>query len=208
MSESPIKIGVLAIQGDFAAHSRVLERLGVEAIEVRRANQLSGLDGLIIPGGESTTMLKFLTNENLLEPIRNFAQKGRPVFGTCAGAILLAREAINPPQASLGLLDLTIERNAYGRQLDSHISQAETKLEGGAMEAVFIRAPRITSFGLEVEVLATVGDEPVFVRQGNIYAATFHPELTNDERAHRLFIKQVMNCKSLSSGLEATNRLP
>lgn len=197
MSKSSVKIGVLAIQGDFAAHSRMLERLGVEAIEVRRANQLEGVDGLIIPG-ESTTMLKFLTNENLLEPIRHFAQGGRPIFGTCAGAILLSREAVNPPQASLGLLDLTIERNAYGRQLDSHICQAQTTLEGGAMEAVFIRAPRIKSFGTEVEVLATVGDEAVFVRQGNIYAATFHPELTSDERAHRLFVNQVIACKSLS----------
>lgn len=199
MSKSSIKIGVLAIQGDFAAHLRVLRVLGVEAIEVRRANQMESIDGLIIPGGESTTMLKFLTNESLFEPIRHFAREGKPVFGTCAGAILLAREVLHPPQPSLGLLDMTIERNAYGRQLESHISQAETQLEGGAMEAVFIRAPRIKTFGAEVEVLATVGDEAVFVRQGNIYAATFHPELTQDVRAHRLFIHQAMAYKSLLS---------
>jgi pyridoxal 5'-phosphate synthase pdxT subunit len=203
MSKSPIKIGVLAIQGDFAAHSRMLRRLAVEAVEVRLANQLERVDGLIIPGGESTTMLKFLTGENLLEPIRQFALEGKPIFGTCAGAILVAREVLNPPQTSLGLLDLTIERNAYGRQVDSHISPVETKFGGGAMEAVFIRAPRIKAFGTEVEVLATLGDEAVFVRQGNIFAATFHPELTEDLRAHRLFINQVIDCKSQVSHLEA-----
>ncbi len=208
MSIASVQIGILAIQGDFAAHSRMLKRLGVEAIEVRYGNQLESVDGLIIPGGESTTMLKFLTFENLFEPIRQFAREGKPVFGTCAGAILIAREVLNPPQPSLALLDLTIERNAYGRQFDSHISQAETKLEGGAMEAIFIRAPRIKSFGAEVEVLATVEAEPVFVRQGNIFAATFHPELTNDERAHRLFINQVEACKSPSSILEAKKIQP
>lgn len=203
MSKSLIKIGVLAIQGDFAAHSRMLKRLGVEALEVRCADQLEHLDGLIIPGGESTTMLKFLTGENLLEPIRQFARAGKPVFGTCAGAILVAREVLNPPQASLNLLDLTIERNGYGRQLDSHISQAETKLEGGAMEAVFIRAPRIKAYGAEVEVLATLAGEAVFVREGNIYAATFHPELTDDERVHRLFVNHALACQSTLTHLES-----
>ena len=191
MSESSIKIGVLAIQGDFAAHARMLRRIGVEAVEVRRADELAGMDGLILPGGESTTMLKFLEGENLFSALREFADTGKPVFGTCAGAILLAREVLNPPQASLGLLDIAVERNAYGRQVDSHISQAETKFDGGAMEAVFIRAPKIKSVGEEVEVLATLDQEPVFVRQKNIFAATFHPELSNDERAHRLFLEQI-----------------
>jgi pyridoxal 5'-phosphate synthase pdxT subunit len=190
MSKASIKIGVLAIQGDFAAHLRMLKQIGVEAIEVRRADELEEVDGLIIPGGESTTMLKFLSGENLFAALRQFAGQGKPVFGTCAGAILLAREVINPPQPSMGLLDITIERNAYGRQVDSHISQARTTFDGGAMEAVFIRAPRIKAIGDGVEVLATLDKEPVFVRQKNIFAATFHPELSVDERAHRLFIEQ------------------
>lgn len=191
MSESPIKIGVLAIQGDFAAHARMLRRIGVQAIEVRRADELEDVDGLIMPGGESTTMLKFLNAENLFSALQEFATKDKPIFGTCAGAILLAREVLNPPQSSLNLIDITIERNAYGRQVDSHISQVETTFDEGAMEAVFIRAPRIKSCGKEVEVLAALGQEPVFVRQKNIFAATFHPELSDDERAHRLFVAQV-----------------
>lgn len=190
MSKSSVKIGVLAIQGDFAAHLRMLKRIGVEAVEVRRADELEDVDGLIIPGGESTTMLKFLNRENLFAALRRFAEQGKPVFGTCAGAILLAREVLNPPQTSMGLLDITIERNAYGRQVDSHISQAQTTLDGGAMEAVFIRAPKIKSIGEGVEVLAALDKEPIFVRQKNIFAATFHPELSDDERAHRLFIEQ------------------
>jgi pyridoxal 5'-phosphate synthase pdxT subunit len=200
MRKSSIRIGVLAIQGDFAAHLRMLKRIGVEAFEVRRAEELEGLDGLIIPGGESTTMLKFLSSENLLAALKHFAEQGKPLFGTCAGAILLAREVLNPPQTSMGLLDITIERNAYGRQVDSHISQAETTFDGGEMEAVFIRAPRIKSIGKEVEVLATLDKEPVFVRQNNIFAATFHPELSNDERAHRLFITEVSSFSSLQTG--------
>lgn len=196
MKEEPIRIGVLAIQGDFAAHLRRLKDIGVDAIEVRRADELETVDGLIIPGGESTTMLKFLEGENLLAALRHFAESEKPIFGTCAGAILLAREVLNPPQTSMGLLDISIERNAYGRQVDSHISQVETNMDGGAMEAVFIRAPKIKSLGEAVEVLATHGGEPVFVRQKNIFAATFHPELSNDERVHRLFVEQVRRSKS------------
>ncbi len=188
MEKSPIIIGVLAIQGDFAAHRRMLERLGASAIEVRHAEELPSLQGLILPGGESTTMLKFLTEERLLEPILRFAESAKPIFGTCAGAILLAREVMNPPQTSLHLIDLTIERNAYGRQVDSFIGEVETTIAGGAMEAVFIRAPRITAVGEGVTVLATSNGEPVFVQDRNIFAATFHPELTNDERAHRLVL--------------------
>lgn len=183
-----MKIGVLAVQGDFAAHVRMLRRLGVDAIEVRRADEIERINGLIVPGGESTTMLKFLTEENLGPAIKHFAESDRPVFGTCAGAILLAREAINPDQPSLDLIDISVERNAYGRQVDSFIDYAETKLEGGRMEAVFIRAPRIRRVGSGVEVLAALDGEPVLVRERNVLAATFHPEMTGDDRAHRLFL--------------------
>jgi len=170
-----MKIGVLAIQGDFAAHARALAKIGVLAVEIRRADELMNLDGLIIPGGESTTMLKFVQ------------ERGKPIFGTCAGAILLARDVQNPPQASLGLIDIAVARNAYGRQVDSFISDVDSSMEGGPLEAVFIRAPRILRVGPEVEIIARHGDEPVMVREKNILAATFHPELTADERVHRLF---------------------
>ncbi|MEW6207681.1 MAG: pyridoxal 5'-phosphate synthase glutaminase subunit PdxT [Acidobacteriota bacterium] len=183
-----MRIGTLAVQGDFAAHTRMLRRLGVEAIEVRRADEMESIDGLIVPGGESTTMLKFLVEENLAPAIREFARLGRPIFGTCAGAILLAREATGPAQASLDLIDITIERNAFGRQVDSFIGYVETTLEGGPLEAVFIRAPRIRRVGPNVEVLATLDGEPVMVRERNILAATFHPEMTADARAHNLFL--------------------
>lgn len=180
---------MLALQGDFAAHARVLGRIGVEASEIRRAGDLDGADGLIIPGGESTTMLKFIEEENLGGPIKSFAARGKPIFGTCAGAILLAREVYNPAQASLGMLDVAVERNAYGRQIDSFITEAASPIAGGPLEAVFIRAPRITRVGPAVEVLASLNSEPVLVQEGNILAATFHPELSNDSRAHRLFVE-------------------
>jgi len=186
-----MKTGVLAIQGDFAAHARALARLGVTPVEVRKSADVEGLDGLILPGGESTTMLKILSEENLIEPIQALAKGGRTLFGTCAGAILLAREVSNPAQPSLRLIDIGIERNAYGRQLDSFIGEADTALEGGPLEAVFIRAPRIKWAGAEVDVLASVGGEPVFVREKNILVATFHPELTDDTRAHGFFLDQI-----------------
>ena len=184
-------IGVLAIQGDFAAHARALRRIGVDAIEVRRSNDLDATDGLIIPGGESTTMLKFIEEENLGASITDFARQGKPIFGTCAGAILLAREVYNPAQASLGLIDIGIERNGYGRQLESFIAEVETAIDGGPIEAVFIRAPRIRGAGPNVEVVASLNDEPVLVREGIILAATFHPELTEDTRVHSLFVEMV-----------------
>jgi 5'-phosphate synthase pdxT subunit len=184
-------IGVLAIQGDFAAHVRALRRIGVDAIEVRRADDLEAAEGLIIPGGESTTMLKFIEEENLAASITDFARQGRPIFGTCAGAILLAREVYNPAQASLGLIDIGVERNGYGRQVDSFIAEVETVIEGGALEAVFIRAPKIKRTGPEVEVLASLNGEPVLVRERNILAATFHPELTEDDRMHRLLVEMI-----------------
>ena len=185
-------IGVLAIQGDFAAHARMLRRIGVDAIDVRRSNDLDATDGLIIPGGESTTMLKFIKEEDLAESITDFARQGKPIFGTCAGAILLAREVYNPAQASLGLIDIGVERNGYGRQVDSFTAGVETAIQGGPLEAVFIRAPKITRVGRDVEVLASLNGEPVLVREGNILAATFHPELTEDTRAHLLFVEIVL----------------
>ena len=181
-------IGVLAVQGDFAAHAAMLECVGATAREVRGTADIEGIDGLIMPGGESTTMLKFLIDEGLADAIREFAGSGRPVFGTCAGAILLAREVVGPAQPSLDLIDIVIERNAYGRQVDSFIAEAETTLDGGPMEAIFIRAPVIRRVGQAVDVLARLDSEAVLVRKSNILVATFHPELSDDERVHRLFV--------------------
>jgi len=197
MSDSTI--GVLAIQGDFAAHARALERVGVRAAEVRRAVDLENIDGLIIPGGESTTMLKLIAEADLGRSITAFAREGKPVLGTCAGTILLAREVHNPRQDSLGLIDIDVERNAYGRQVDSFIAKAETTLEGGPLEAVFIRAPKIRRVGTSIDVLARIDSEPVFVRQGNVLAATFHPELAEDQRVHRLFAEMVARSKGRAS---------
>ncbi|HZM90680.1 MAG TPA: pyridoxal 5'-phosphate synthase glutaminase subunit PdxT [Blastocatellia bacterium] len=185
-------IGVLAIQGDFAAHIRMLRHVGVDAVEIRRSSDLVSLDGLILPGGESTTMLKFIEGEGLNEPITDFARPGKPIFGTCAGAILLARDVYNPSQPSLGLIDIGVERNGYGRQVDSFVADIEPALEGGLLEAVFIRAPKIKRAGPDVEVLGSLNGEPVLVRERNILAATFHPELTEDTRVHRMFADMVI----------------
>jgi 5'-phosphate synthase pdxT subunit len=184
------RIGVLAIQGDYAAHAAALTKVGAEPCEVRKPAQLEGLDGLILPGGESTTMLKFLEKHGFFEALEKFSKK-KPVFGTCAGAILLAREVRNPAQRSLGILDAVVERNAYGRQIDSTIITAETELPGGPLEMVFIRAPRIISSGPEVQILGSREGLPVLVRQGAVLAATFHPELSQDRRVHRLFVQIV-----------------
>ncbi|MFY9556895.1 MAG: pyridoxal 5'-phosphate synthase glutaminase subunit PdxT [Blastocatellia bacterium] len=191
-----MRIGVLAIQGDFAAHCFALRRIGADAIEVRAVPDLDGIDGLIIPGGESTTMLKLIEEEGFDQSIARLAGAGKPILGTCAGTILLAREVYNPTQPSLGLIDITVERNAYGRQVDSFIANAETTLDGGTLEGVFIRAPRIKRVGPHVEVLASLKDEPVLVRDNNILVATFHPELTEDRRVHRLLLgmAQDVNC--------------
>ena len=182
------RIGVLALQGDFEAHRHALERAGAGAVEVRTAADLESIDGLVIPGGESTTMLKLMNLENLFEPVRDFGN-AKPIFGTCAGAILLASEVLNPPQDSLALMDLTVERNAYGRQIDSRIAKIE--LEGEPAEAVFIRAPVIRRIGPQSTVLATYLDDPVLVEQGKHMVATFHPELTEDARIHERFIEKV-----------------
>ena len=184
------RIGVLAIQGDYAAHAEALTESGAEPVEVRKPDELADLDGLILPGGESTTMLRFLQKRHFFETLEEFCGS-KPVFGTCAGAILLAREVRNPAQKSLGILDAVVERNAYGRQIDSAILTAETKLPGGPLEMVFIRAPRIVETGAGVEVLALRQGYAVLVRQGRVLAATFHPELSSDRRVHRLFVEMV-----------------
>ena len=192
---TPLRIGVLAIQGDYAAHAEALTDAGATPLEIRKPEELSGIDGLILPGGESTTMLKFLEKSHFFNALKRFCAE-RPVFGTCAGAILLAREVHNPAQRSLGVLDVVVERNAYGRQIDSAILTAETMLPGGPLEMVFIRAPRIVSTGHGVEVLARRDGFPTLVRQGSMMAATFHPELSSDRRVHRAFVETV------SSGLQ------
>ena len=181
-------IGVLALQGDFEAHGKALRKAGAQAVEVRTAADLQQLDGLVIPGGESTTMLKLLRVESLFEPLREFG-KSKPIFGTCAGAILLASEVTHPHQESLGLMDLTVERNGYGRQVDSRV--AEIDVDGSKTEAVFIRAPIIRRIGSESHVLATYLDSPVLVEQGRHMVATFHPELTRDASIHRRFVEKV-----------------
>jgi len=183
-------IGVLAIQGDYAAHARALIDSGAEPVMVRTPEELSGLDGLIIPGGESTTMLRFLERNGFLSELKKFVET-KPSFGTCAGCILLAKEVVHPAQASLGVLDATVERNAYGRQIDSAILTQETSLPGGPLEMVYIRAPRIAKVGANVEVLADREGFPVLVREGKLMAATFHPELSADRRVHRLFVDLV-----------------
>lgn len=185
-------IGVLAIQGDYQAHKDRLEQLGVSVTLVRKPEQLDAIDAIVIPGGESSTFLNFLVERGFLEKLRNFVS-AKPTFGTCAGAILLAKDVENPPQQSLGALDIRIRRNAYGRQIDSSIKAAATKLSGGPLEMVFIRAPKIVETGKGIEVLASESGDPVLVRQGKIMAATFHPELSPDTRVHEEFLKMVGN---------------
>ena len=184
------RVGVLALQGDFEAHEKALARAGAEAVEVRTAEELENVQGLVIPGGESTTMLKLLDATGLKEPLRQFAET-KPIFGTCAGAILMARQVTNPAQESLGLMDIEVQRNAYGRQLDSRIVNLNPEMEGGELEAVFIRAPIIRHVGPEAKVLARYKGDPVLVEQGRHLVATFHPELSQDDRIHRLFLDKV-----------------
>ena len=179
---------MLALQGDFEAHRKALAEIGVESFEAKRPSDLDRAAGLIIPGGESTTLWKFFEMEPWEEAIAAFAASGRPILGTCAGAIVLAREVTNPRQKGMGLIDIGIERNAYGRQVDSFIGEVDAPALGPAtpMPAVFIRAPRIRRVAAFVEVLGTHAGEPVLVRQNAVVAATFHPELTPDRRLHRL----------------------
>jgi len=190
------KVGVLALQGDFEAHSQALARAGAEPVLARTASDLEGLDGLVIPGGESTTMLKLLKAEDMVEPLMEFGRK-RPIFGTCAGAILLASEVTHPFQPGLGLMDISVERNGYGRQVDSRIAHIAPepdfaqRTRAGDLEAVFIRAPIIRHVGPQARVLATYQGDPVLVEEGRHLVATFHPELGNDSRIHELFLSKL-----------------
>jgi len=191
---SLMKIGVLALQGDFDAHRKRLEELGAEVVLVRKPEQLDEVEALVIPGGESSTFLKLL-GEKGLEKLKQFV-RAKPTFGTCAGAILLANQVENPHQPGLGALDITIRRNAYGRQIDSSIRQGEMTPGGDPLEMVFIRAPKIERVGKDVEVLARESNDPVLVRQGNTMAATFHPELSEDKRVHAAFLELVRSRSS------------
>jgi 5'-phosphate synthase pdxT subunit len=187
------KVGVLALQGDFEAHQKALERAGAEAVQVRTPSELEQVQALVIPGGESSTMLKLLNETGMMKPLQTFADS-KPVFGTCAGAILVAKKVSNPVQEALGVMDIWVERNAYGRQLDSRIVNLESEgLEGGELEAVFIRAPIIRKVGNDVRVLARYNGDPVLVEQGRHVVATFHPELTDDPRVHELFLRKIEN---------------
>ena len=186
-----MKIGVLAVQGDFDAHRKRLEELGAEVVLVRKPEQLDEIEGLVIPGGESGAFIRIL-GEKGVEKLKEFVRL-KPTFGTCAGAILLAKEISNPEQLGLGALDIAIRRNAYGRQVDSSIRTGKTTLPGGPMEMVFIRAPKIERVGPGVEVVATEGKDPVVVRQGKAMAATFHPELSDDTRVHQAFLDLIGN---------------
>jgi pyridoxal 5'-phosphate synthase pdxT subunit len=186
-------IGVLALQGDFALHVAALRRCGVEVTEIRKPEQLSGVDALVIPGGESTTLLKLMDEWQFVPALQDFHAAGKPMFGTCAGLILLARGVANPPQFSLGLIDVDVERNAYGRQRESFEARGTAELNGHptGIDMMFIRAPRIRRVGPDVQVLARHGDDPVMARQDTILVATFHPEATGDDAVHRYFCEMV-----------------
>ena len=180
------RVGILAVQGDVEAHVKVLARLGAEGVRILRPEQLRAVEAVILPGGESTTIAKGLDRLQLWDPLCDFAGSGRPVLGTCAGAILLAKRVVNHPVRTLGLLDMTASRNAYGTQIDSFAAEVDQGALAGfkGLPCVFIRAPRLSDLGSEVEVLARVDGSPVLVRQGNVLACAFHPELTDDLRVH------------------------
>ena len=195
-----MKIGILAVQGDFEAHAAMLAGMGVETREVRTTADLDGCDGLILPGGESTTQLQFLQEEGLADAIAKFADAGGAIFGTCAGAILLATEVQNPRQDSLKLLDMTVLRNGYGRQIASDVVSGPTKLKNEPLEMVFIRGPIIERTGPRVEVLAEYAGKPALVQRDQILAATFHPELTDDTTVHQHFLGLVAAATSQPAG--------
>lgn len=190
------RVGVLSLQGDFEAHGRALEKAGAQPVYVRTATQLKEVDGLIMPGGESTTMLKLLKMEDMMEPLAEFA-RSKPILATCAGVIILAKEVSHPEQESLGVLDLAVQRNGYGRQIDSRIVELDPTPEfqqrtgAGKLEAVFIRAPVIERVGSSAKVLVSYLKHPVLIEQGQHLAATFHPELTGDFRIHSLFLQKL-----------------
>jgi pyridoxal 5'-phosphate synthase pdxT subunit len=187
-AQAIMKIGILAVQGDFAAHAATLHSLGADTAEVRTVDDLASCDGLILPGGESTTQLQFLQEEGLYDAIREYANNGNAIFGTCAGAILLASHVKNPAQDSLALLDMTVLRNGYGRQLASDVFFGPCTLKEDPLEMVFIRGPIIESVGPGVSVLAQQSGHPTLVQKDNLLAATFHPELTDDPTVHQHFL--------------------
>ena len=194
-----MKIGILAVQGDFAAHAAMLAGMGIETVEVRTREDLADCDGLILPGGESTTQLQFLQEEGLYDAIKKFAAEDKAIFGTCAGAILLATEVKNPQQESLGLLDMTVLRNGYGRQVHSDVVSGLSKLKPEPMEMVFIRGPIFERVGPDVEVLAEYAGKPALVQKERILAAAFHPELTNDTTVHQRFLELAAENSSRSA---------
>jgi 5'-phosphate synthase pdxT subunit len=196
--KKPVKIGIVAIQGDFAAHAAMLHALGAETVEVRTVNDLEGCYGLVLPGGESTTQLQFLKEEGLFDAIRKFSKQGGAIFGTCAGAILLASNVNNPPQESLGLLDVTVLRNGYGRQLASDVFFGPSTLKKEPLEMVFIRGPIIEQVGKGIQVLARHAGKPALVEKDNVLAATFHPELTDDTTVHEHFLEMAAACAAVS----------
>ena len=183
-----MQVGVLALQGAFAAHSDCLRSIGVESVEVRNPQELSNVDALLMPGGESSTMSQLLESSGLFDPIATRVAEGMPIFGTCAGMILLASEILDgrSDQRSFSAIDISVRRNAFGRQVDSF--EATISTDVGDFQGVFIRAPRIERVGADVQVLGSIGDEPVLVRQGNVLAASFHPELSGDARLHQYFV--------------------
>jgi 5'-phosphate synthase pdxT subunit len=197
-----MKVGILAVQGDFEAHAATLARMGIEYVFVRTPGDMEGVDAVILPGGESTTQWKFLAEEGLDKALLAHAAQGGALFGTCAGAILLAREVANPSQPSLGLADITVVRNAYGRQLASEVRHESTKLSPSPMEMVFIRAPIIERTGPGVDIFATSAGKPVLLRQGQILISTFHPELTSDTTVHEYFVR--MAAKPSANGDKTT----
>jgi pyridoxal 5'-phosphate synthase pdxT subunit len=188
-----MKIGVLALQGDFALHVAALRRCGVEVAEIRKPEELGDVEALVIPGGESTTLLKLMDEWKFVPALREFHEAGKPMFGTCAGLILLARDVANPPQFSLGFIDVDVERNAYGRQRESFEARGTAELDGRStvIDMMFIRAPRIRRVGQGVQVLARHGDEPVMARQDGVLVAAFHPEVTVNDAVHRYFCDMV-----------------
>ena len=192
-----MQVGVLALQGAFAAHSDCLTSIGVQSIEVRTPEQLSSVDALLMPGGESSTMSQLLESSGLFGPIATRITDGMPVFGTCAGMILLASEILDgrSDQRNFAAIDISVRRNAFGRQVDSF--EATINSSVGDFHGVFIRAPRIERVGAQVEVLGSINDEPVLVRQGNVLAASFHPELSNDARLHEYFVSITANRKKV-----------
>jgi 5'-phosphate synthase pdxT subunit len=203
-----MRVGVLALQGDFAAHRHALAATGLESKEIRSAEDLSSTDGLVLPGGESTTMLKLLEGNRLHATLLDHLARGVPTLATCAGVILLAREITDPAQGSLGVLDISVARNAYGRQLESSIEEAVVEatdeITTATFEAVFIRAPRITRVGPKVRILARYGSDPILIRQNRILAATFHPELSVASPVIELFAREVRRGGGQIAELQAT----